>query len=179
MAHHAHASKAAGFRNPWRLAGWGLAAALLLAPAVAMRFTTEVDWDETDFIVMGVLIGAVGLGIEFLVSRSSSVAYRLAAAVAMLTVFLTIWVNLAVGMIGSENNPHNLLFAGVILIALAGAVLARFRASGMTLAMAVAAVAQAAAAAAGLATDLRGAVFGMAFALPWLLAAGLFRSASD
>ena len=179
MAHRPRPSNAAGFLNPWRLAGWGVAAALLLAPAVAMRFSAEVDWDETDFIVMGLLIGSVGLGIEFLVRRSPSLAYRLGAAVAMATVFLTIWVNLAVGMIGSEDNPHNLLFAGVILIALVGGVLARFRASGMALAMAAAAFAQTAAGAAGLAADPRGAVFSIAFALPWLLAATLFRTAAD
>ena len=161
----------------WRIAGWGLAALLLLLPLVAMRFTDEVDWDGTDFIVMGALIGSIGLAIEFMVRQSASTAYRVGAVLALLTAFLTIWVNLAVGMIGSEDNPHNLLFGGVLVIALIGAIVARFEPAGMAHAAVAAAIAQAAVAAAGLSTDLRGAVFSMVFAGLWLLAAALFRAA--
>ena len=56
--------------NPWRIIGWGTVAALLLAPLVAMQFTSEVDWDETDFIAMGFIFGSLGLALEFMVSRS-------------------------------------------------------------------------------------------------------------
>jgi hypothetical protein len=45
-------------RNRWSLAIWGTAAALLLVPAIAMRFPgTGVNWSAADFIVMGVLFG--------------------------------------------------------------------------------------------------------------------------
>lgn len=33
-----------GRHNPWRIVGWGTAAALLLLPLVAMQFTSEVNW---------------------------------------------------------------------------------------------------------------------------------------
>ena len=161
----------------WRIAGWGAAVLILLAPFVAMQLTSEVNWDETDFIVMGVMLGSVGLAIEFLVRQSGSLAYRIGAVLAAFTAFLTIWANLAVGMIGSEDNSYNLLFGGVLLIALIGAVLARFRPKGMALAMLVAGIAQAAAGAFGLTEDMRGGIFSVAFAIPWLLAATLFRSA--
>jgi hypothetical protein len=164
--------------SPWRIAGWSVAALLLLLPAAAMQFTSEVVWDETDFIAMGILVGSVGLGIEFLVRRSSSLAYRLGAVIALLTVFLTIWVNLAVGMIGSEDNPHNLLFGGVIAVALIGAPLVRFEAAGMARVLILAAVAQAAAGASGLPADPRGGIFSLIFAGPWLLAAALFWSSA-
>jgi hypothetical protein len=165
--------------SPWRIAGWGFAAALLALPAVAMQFTTEVDWDAPDFIVMGIVIGSVGLGMEFLIRRSSSPFYRAGAVVALLVTFLTIWVNLAVGMIG-DDNPYNLLFAGVLGIALVGSTIARFTPAGMARTMLVTAIAQAAVAAGGLSTDARGAVLSMMFAGPWLLAAALFaRSARD
>ena len=39
--------------NGWRIARWGGAAALLCVPAVAMRFTKEVNWGPEDFIAMG------------------------------------------------------------------------------------------------------------------------------
>jgi hypothetical protein len=109
---------------------------------------------------------------------SSSLAARAGAAVAILTAFLTIWCNLAVGMIGSEDNPYNLLFFGVVLLALLGAIAARFRTRGTALAMGAAAAAQAVVAAIGLSADARGAILSALFALPWLLAAGLFRKAA-
>lgn len=163
----------------WRIAGWSMSVLLLLLPLATMRFTDEVKWSASDFVVAAVLFGSVGLAFELIVRKSSSLAYRAGAALAILAAFLTIWVNGAVGMIGSEDNPYNLLFGGVLLLALIGAILARFRAGGMVYAMAAAAVAQAGLAAFGLSTDVRGAVFSMAFAAPWLVAAASFRKAAQ
>ena len=165
--------------SPWRIIGWGTVAALLLAPLVAMQFTSQVDWDETDFIVMGFLLGSLGLSLEFMVNRSQSIAYRTASGVAILAAFLLIWVNLAVGMIGSEDNGYNLLFGGVLAIALIGSITTRFRPMGMALATAGAGVAQIAIAIGGIATDARGALFSSILGGLWLLAALLFRKSAD
>jgi hypothetical protein len=175
----ANQTKSGGGRllNPWRVAGWGLAALLLMLPALAMRFTREVDWSLSDFVVMGVLLGTIGLGIEFLVRQSGSAAYRFGAVAAMLTAFLTIWSNLAVGMIGDEDNPYNLAFFGLLLLVLVGTVVVRFRANGMAAVTAIAAAAQAAVSLGGLGSDPRGALIGLCFAGLWLLAAALFWSA--
>ncbi|HEX8655429.1 MAG TPA: hypothetical protein VF693_09430 [Allosphingosinicella sp.] len=163
---------------PWRLLGWGTAAALLLLPMVAMQFTDEVNWGPFDFVFAGVLFGSVGLAFELTVRTSDNKAFRGGVAVTLAAAFLTVWVNAAVGMIGDEDNPYNLLFLGVIVVALFGAIIARFRPAGMALASLVAAVAQAGLGAAGLATDLRGGIFSTGFALLWLLAAALFREAA-
>ena len=163
---------------PWRIIGWSIPALLLLLPLVAMQFTPEVNWTASDFVVAAVLFGSVGLAFELIVRKSRSLAYRSGAALAVLAAFLTIWVNGAVGMIGSEGNPYNLLFGGVLAIALIGAIVARFEPAGMARALFAAAIAQAALAALGLTADMRGAVFSMAFAAPWLLAAVLFRNAA-
>ncbi len=162
----------------WRLAGWGLAVALLLLPLVAMQFTDEVKWDGADFVFAGVLFGSIGLGFEGIVRKSSSRSYRFGAGFALFAAFLTVWVNAAVGMIGSEDNSYNLLFGGVLLLALTGAIVARFRPAGMARAMVAAAIAQAAISSFGLPTDVRGAVLSMSFAVLWLLAATLFRKAA-
>ena len=162
----------------WRIAGWSIPALLLLLPLVAMRFTEEVNWTASDFIFAGVLFGSVGLAFEFIVRRSESLACRFGAALAVVAAFLTIWINGAVGMIGSEGNPYNLLFGGVLLVALIGAILARLEPAGMTRAMIVTAIAQAAIGAFGLSTDPRGAVLSIGFAGLWLLAAALFWSAA-
>ena len=163
-----------GVWNVLRILGWVAVAVLLMLPLVAMQFTDEVNWTAEDFIAAGVMLGAAGLGTEFLVRRSSSHAYRLGAVFAVLAAFLTVWANLAVGMIGDEGNPYNLLFGGVLLTALLGMALARFQPAGMAVAMVVTAAAQAAVGAGGLSADLRGGVLSMAFAAPWLLAAALF-----
>jgi len=165
--------------NIWRIALWGLAAALLALPAVAMRFTDEVQWSAGDFVFAAVLIGGVGLVFELAVRLTPSPTYRAGAAAALAAAFLICWANGAVGMIGDEGNRYNLVFYGVILLALAGAAIARFRAAGTARAMLAAAVAQAAAGLAGLAADPLGAAFSTAFAGLWLLAAWLFRRAAN
>lgn len=129
--------------SPWRIVGWGGAAALLLLPLIAMQFTREVDWDETDFIVMGAMFAIAGGAIELAVRASANGAYRIASVIAVAASFLLIWMNLAVGIIGSEENPANLMFAGVIAVAVGGSIIGNFTAVGMMRAMAVTAFAQA------------------------------------
>ena len=51
---------------------------------------------------------------------------------------LLVWINGAVGIIGDEGNPANLMYFGVIGAALVGALVARFEARAMSRAMAVA-----------------------------------------
>jgi hypothetical protein len=57
--------------------------------------------------------------------------------------FFLIWINGAVGIIGSESNPLNLMYLGVIGIAVVGALIARFRPEGMARALFATAIAQA------------------------------------
>jgi hypothetical protein len=165
-------------RVPWRLIGWGGAAALLAAPLVAMRFTNEVNWDETDFIFAGVLFGLVGLGFELVARASASWAFRGGAALAILSCFALVWVNLAVGMIGNEDNGYNLGFIALIPAALLGAALVRLRAGGMALVTLACGLAQIGIALGGLAADQRGAVFSAVMAGSWLVSALLFRIAA-
>jgi hypothetical protein len=125
----------------WRVIGWGAAAALLLLPLIAMRVGAEgVDWSAGDFVVAAVLFGLVGLSIELLVRRSALPSYRLGAVLGVFAGLFLIWVNLAVGIIGNENDPANQLYALTIATAVGGAILARCRARGMAITMAAAAV---------------------------------------
>jgi hypothetical protein len=173
-----------GRRGGWRSNGlraalWLGLAGLLALPAAAMRLGAEgVVWTASDFIVMGAVLGLVGLGVELVVRASGSLAYRAGAGLALVTAFLTMWVNLAVGMIGDEGNAYNLAFAGVLALALAGAFVARFRAEGMARALLAAAAAQALAGALGLSADLRGGILSVLFAGLWLLSAAFFRRAA-
>lgn len=158
--------------SPWRILGWGTIAVLLSLPAI-LRF----PWGTFDFVIMGLLLGSVGLAIEFLVRRTGSAFARLGSVVAVLAAFLTIWVNLAVGMIGSEDNPYNLLFLLVLVFVLLGGIAVRLRADPMVWVLGIAAVFQLALSLGGLEVDPRGALFSSVFAIFWLFAAALFRAA--
>lgn len=126
----------------WRAAGWSLAGALLLAPAVAMRFTDEVRWTAADFVFAALLIGGVGLAVELAVRKSPIGFYRAGAALAALAAVGLVWVNGAVGLIGDEGNPANLLFAAVIGTVMVGAIVSRCRPGGLARTMVSAALVQ-------------------------------------
>ncbi len=129
--------------NWLRLIGWTGGVRLLALPLVAMQLGAPgVHWTLSDFLVMGALIGMAGLILELATRRSRNLSYRFGATFAVVTSFLLVWVNLAVGFLGDEGNPANLMFLGVIAIALAGALLAGSRAAGMAQAMMVTAAAQ-------------------------------------
>jgi hypothetical protein len=129
-------------------------AALLLVPAVAMRFTDDVVWTALDFSVAGTLLFGAGLAFEWVASRAPNLPAKAGAAAAVATALFLVWANLAVGLIGSEDEPVNLLYVGVLAVAGVGALLARFRPSGMARAMFAAALGQAAVAAIALAAGM-------------------------
>ncbi len=112
-------------------------AALLLIPLFG-RF----PWSAGDFIVMGALLFSAGLAYVLISRRSNSLSYRAAVGLAVGAGFLLTWINLAVGIIGSEDNPANLLYVLVLLTEIAGAVIARFRPRGMSNALYATALAQ-------------------------------------
>jgi len=115
---------------------------LLLIPLVAMQFTREVVWALSDFIIAGVLLFGTGLTYVVVSRLGNTTSYRLGAGVAVLAGLLLIWINLAVGFLGSEDNPANLLFGAVLAVASVGALVARFRPLGMARAMFAAAFTQ-------------------------------------
>ena len=118
-------------------------ALILLVPLVAMQFTKEVTWNLDDFIVAGILLFGTGLAYQFVAQPGRNRAYRLAVGVALGAGLLLVWMNLAVGLIGSENNPLNLLYGGVLAVAIIGALIARFRPHGMARTLFATALAQA------------------------------------
>lgn len=162
--------------NPWRVIGWGGAIALILTPLVAMQFTREVNWDETDFIVATIIFGIFGGFIELAVRLSSNWYFRIGAMFAVLAGFMVVWANLAVGLIGNEDNPVNLWFGAVLLIAIAGSIASRFRGSILPWAMFVAGTLQVAIGtfAGILGTDLRGGRFTIILSVAWFIASLLF-----
>lgn len=99
-----------GWLNGWRIAGWGALLALLVLPAIAMRFTREVQWTGSDFVFAAVLLFLLGFGVEVAMRIGRNAPQRVGMMIATLGGFMTVWINGAVGMIGSENEPINLTF---------------------------------------------------------------------
>lgn len=174
-------------RHLWRVAPWMIAALLLAVPLVAMLFTDEMDWDETDFIVFGaMLFGACG-AYELAARMTGSTAYRAAVGVAVVAAFILIWMNLAVGIIGSEDNPANLMYGGVLATPVLGGFIVRFKPHAMAQVLVATALAQALVGIIALSAGLgsTGAnwprvivVLTGFFSTLWLLSAWLFRKAA-
>lgn len=173
--------------SPWRIFGWGSAIGLVLLPLLAMQFTSEVNWTFSDFVAAGLMIGLTGGALELAVRSSPSPWGRAAAGVMILTCFLLVWVNLAVGFLGSEANPANILFLLVLGIAICGSIATRLRAGPMVRTMLAAAIVQilvaTTALAAGWASPGWDGVYEVVvgstlFGGLWLISAALFRNAA-
>ena len=166
----------------WRPIGWSLAGGLLLLPLIAMRFTDEVQWTWADFVFAAVLIGGIGgafeLAVRFAPDRTGLPGY----AVALAGTFLMLWINAAVGIIGSADNDANILYALVLMIGILVGATGGFRPPAMQRALIAVLLAQlgvtAIAAVLGLGEPVQGilhlaAVNGF-FMVFWLLALVLF-----
>jgi hypothetical protein len=116
---------------------------ILLLPLFAMQFTDEVAWDLIDFAVAGALLIGTGLMYELVTRKASTIVYRFAVGLALAAAFILVWANLAVGLIGSEDEPANLMYIGVLAVGVIGALIARFQPRGMAWALFATALAQA------------------------------------
>lgn len=106
-------------------------AILLSIPFVAMQFTTGVSWSITDFIIMAALILGTGLSYILLSRTTANFMNRLGIGLMVVTAFLMIWANLAVGLIGSGSNAGNLMYIGVLLVLVTGILLSHLRPAAM------------------------------------------------
>ena len=161
------------------LAAWIGAAALLALPAVAMQFTDEVEWTGFDFAVFAGMIALVVVPFQLALRRVRNLAALAAIAAALITAFLMVWANLAVGIVGDGMNAANLIFLALPALPIAGAVLVRGTARGMAWVMLAMATLQAVLLGA-LAVTMpeRGVYLTGLFVAGWLLSAGLFRLAA-
>lgn len=174
------------WRSRRRIAAWSTALLVLLLPLFAMQFTEEVAWDLADFVVFGAMLVGAGAAFELAARMKRDGTYLAAVGIALAAAFILVWMNAAVGIIGNESNPANLMYGGVLAVGAVGAVVARFRPDRMAGAMFAAALVQALVA-------LIAVIAGMGypesppleivsvnalFAALWILSALLFRKAA-
>lgn len=104
---------------------------ILLVPMLAMKFTDQVDWSASDFIIMGALLFGVGMAYTLTTMGEPNIVYRVAMALGLGGTLFMIWANLAVGLIGAGPNPGNLMYIGVVIVGTIGTLRSRLRPSGM------------------------------------------------
>jgi hypothetical protein len=125
------------------------------------------------------MLGSACVAVELAMRLSSQRSYRLGALLAVGGGFLMVWANLAVGIIGNEENPQNLVFFGILLIGLIGAFITRCDAAGLARTLRVMAAAQMLIGIGAWASGMAFLpVFTLFYVALWLLAAKLFNQAA-
>jgi hypothetical protein len=173
-------------RSGWRYAMWAIAAALA---GFALYAWEAVTVGEYGLVVVAIMFALVAVVVERAAATRARWAYGVGIAIAVLTALGQMWMNLAVGIIGSEDNPTNLIFFLIPLAVLTGLPLLR-RPGRLAWLLAAAAVGQVIGAVYGTLAPLGPPEPEMAplggiiiltayFAGLWLNAAALFRAASD
>ena len=102
-----------------------------------------MNWTLFDFGFAAVLIGSVAIIYTLVMRKTTDTAYRSGAGFALAAAFILVWVNGAVGIIGDASNDANMMYVGVILVLIIGAIIARFRPMGLARALYATAAAQA------------------------------------
>lgn len=130
---------------PWKklLRVAAVTVVLLLVPLVASFFSAGVDWSAVDYVIAGLLLFGAGATFELIARRGAPSVYRFAVATAVGACLLLGWGNLAVGLIGNEENPASLLYLAVPAVGLVGAGISRFHPAGMARTALVMAIVQA------------------------------------
>lgn len=81
-----------------RILCWGAVALILLAPAVAMQFTEEVNWTASDFVFAGIMLIGGGAVIEVVAWKVRSPVVRIGFALFIVAIVALIWIEGAVGI---------------------------------------------------------------------------------
>lgn len=74
---------------------------LLVVPLIGMCVSDEINWSLFDFIIMGVLILSVSIGINFTLNKTKSLKNRIIYIGILGLLFLLVWAELAVGLFGT------------------------------------------------------------------------------
>jgi hypothetical protein len=74
---------------------------LLLIPLIGMTITEEINWSLLDFLIMGVLLTFLGIGINIVINRTMNLKNRILYIGILVLMLLFIWAELAVGIFGT------------------------------------------------------------------------------
>ena len=81
------------------------------------------------FLIVGILLAAVCGTVELASRVSTNGLYQAGVALAAAGGFSLVFINLAVGIIGDEQDPRNLVFMAIPVVGFLGELIARFKAA--------------------------------------------------
>lgn len=113
--------------SPWHIVAVGVLVPLLLT------FLALWHWKPGVFVLASVLaLGVARVAYElFIMKKMGNRPYQLAFGLAAIAVLLLVWMNAAVGGILGDN-PANMMYFGVLLVGVTGAIIARLEPKGMS-----------------------------------------------
>ena len=71
---------------------------LLLIPLIAMRFTDEVNWSKSDFVVAGILLFVFGFLLDLIIRKVKKRNAKIALCFILVIMSILIYIELAVGV---------------------------------------------------------------------------------
>jgi uncharacterized protein YybS (DUF2232 family) len=74
---------------------------ILFIPLIAMQFTNEVNWSFLDFIIGGLILFSFGLLIDLVFRKVKKSKYKVIIIISLIVILVLIWMELAVGLLGS------------------------------------------------------------------------------
>ena len=74
---------------------------LLLIPFIGNLTRSDVNWSVFDFIVMGLLLILLGIGLRLVSTKITSSKIRILGIGLLTILFIAVWVELAVGFFSS------------------------------------------------------------------------------
>ncbi|MEC9251244.1 MAG: hypothetical protein VX501_11385 [Pseudomonadota bacterium] len=98
-----------------------------------------MNWDALDYMVALALLSASAAAYWIATRPARSVWHHLAVMIGAGGALLLLWMQLAVGLVGDGDHPINQAMGLVLVVSAIGALLSRFRASGMRTTLLVAA----------------------------------------
>ena len=118
-----------------------MTALLLLIPLLGNYFVDGWNWPPRAFVLFGTLLFSIGLTYELVTRNADTIAYRAAVGIALATAFVLFWGNFV--QAADDVNPAAVIYLGVPIMGIIGAVMARFKPDGMARALFATAIAQA------------------------------------
>jgi len=74
---------------------------ILIIPVFGKLFTDDFQWTLPDFIIGAILLYGTGLMIDFILRKIQKISHRIALCGFILFLLISIWAELAVGLIGT------------------------------------------------------------------------------
>ena len=131
--------KATWNSKPWRIAAWVVAACVMLVPLSVQLTHGDFGWHLGDFVAVAIVLLSVCAIFDLAARASPNLPYLAGAGAGLAAGFGLFVVNGAVGLVGSEDEAHNVYFFVAIGIAIIGSFIAKGRAVPMSRTMLAAA----------------------------------------